>query len=113
MILQSLYYYYQILLKDDSLEIAPPGYSAANVSFVLNLSSVGELLDIFPFTTKFFDGKKERERNYRRMVMPEQVKRTVGISANFMCDNAAYVLGVSGKEAKDLNYAEKRFSVFR
>jgi len=113
MILQSLFNYYQILLKDDSLGIATPGYSAANVSFALNLSPAGELLDIFPFTTKFFDGKKERERNYRRMVVPEQVKRTVGISANFMCDNSAYVLGVSGKEAKDLNYAEKRFSVFR
>jgi len=113
MILQSLFNYYHILLKDDSLGIATPGYSAANVSFALNLSPAGELLDIFPFTTKFFDGKKERERNYRRMVVPEQVKRTVGISANFMCDNSAYVLGVSGKEAKDLNYAEKRFSVFR
>jgi CRISPR-associated protein Csd1 len=113
MILQSLYNYYQILLKDDSLDIAPPGYSAANVSFALNLSPTGDLLDIFPFTTKFFDGKKEREKNYRRMVVPEQVKRTVGIAANFLCDNAAYVLGLSGKEAKDLNYAEKRFEAFR
>lgn len=112
MILQALYNCYQILLKDDTLGIAPPGYSAANVSFALNLSSTGDLLDIFPFTTKFFDGKKERERNYRRMVVPEQVKRTVGISANFLCDNAAYVLGLSGKEAKDSNYAQKRFESF-
>jgi len=113
MILQALYNYYQILLKDDSLDIAAPGYSAANVSFALNLSPTGELLDIFPFTTKFFDGKKERERNYRRMVVPEQVKRTVGITANFLCDNAAYVLGLSDKETKDLNYAKKRFEIFR
>ncbi len=112
MILQSLYNYYQVLLEDESLDIAPPGYSAANVSFALNLSADGKLLDIFPFTTKFFDGKKERERDYRRMVVPEQVKRTVGISANFLCDNAAYVLGLSGKEAKDENYAEKRFEAF-
>ncbi len=112
MILQALYNYYQLLLRDDSLDIAPPGYSAANVSFALNLSPTGELQDIFPFTTKFFDGKKERERNYRRMVVPEQVKRTVGISANFLCDNAAYVLGLSEKEAKDLNYAKKRFDAF-
>lgn len=113
MILQALYNYYQVLLKDESLDIAPPGYSAANVSFALNLSPTGELLDIFPFTTKFFDGKKERERTYRRMVVPEQVKRTVGISANFLCDNAAYVLGLSGKDAKDENYAEKRFEAFQ
>jgi CRISPR-associated protein Csd1 len=113
MILQSLYNYYQILLKDDSLDIAPPGYSMANVSFALNLSPTGELLDIFPFTTKFFDGKKERERNYRRMVVPEQVKRSSGIAANFLCDNAAYVLGLSGKDAKDSEYAQKRFATFR
>jgi CRISPR-associated protein Csd1 len=113
MILQSLYNYYQILLKDDSLDIAPPGYSMANVSFALNLSPTGELLDIFPFTTKFFDGKKERERNYRRMVVPEQVKRSSGIAANFLCDNAAYVLGLSGKDAKDSKYAQKRFATFR
>lgn len=113
MILQSLYNYYQILRADPEVEIAEPGYSTANVSFALNLSSEGELLDILPFSTKFFDGKKERERKSRRMVVPEQVKRTVGISANFLCDNAAYVLGLSDKEAKDEKYAEKRFEAFR
>jgi len=113
MILQALYNYYLILLRDDTMDIAPPGYSAANASFALNLSPKGELLDIFPFATKFIDGKKERERNYRRMVVPEQVKRTVGITANFLCDNAAYVLGLSDKETKDLNYAKKRFEIFR
>jgi len=112
MILQSLYNYYQILLKDDSLDIAPPGYSAANVSFALNLSPTGDLLDIFPFTTKFFDGKKERERNYRRMIVPEQVKRT-GAVPNFLCDNSAYALGISEKDQDEPEYSRKRFEVFR
>lgn len=112
MILQALYNYYQILLKDDSLDIAPPGYSAANVSFALNLSSAGELLDIFPFTTKFFDGKKERERNYRRMVVPEQVKRT-GAVPNFLCDNSTYALGISEKDQDEPAYSRNRFDVFR
>jgi CRISPR-associated protein Csd1 len=114
MILQSLYNYYQILLKDDSLDIAPPGYSAANVSFALNLSPAGELLDIFPFTTKFFDGKKERERNYRRMVVPEQVKRAgIDPKPNFMCDNSAFVLGIPEQTEKDKRYGSRRFEVFR
>ena len=112
MILQALYNYYQILLKDDSLDIAPPGYSAANVSFALNLSPTGDLLDIFPFTTKFFDGKKERERNYRRMIVPEQVKRT-GAVPNFLCDNSAYALGISEKDQDEPEYSRKRFEVFR
>jgi len=114
MILQALYNYYQILLKDDSLDIAPPGYSAANVSFALNLSPTGKLLDIFPFTTKFFDGKKERERNYRRMVVPEQVKRAgIDPKSNFMCDNSAFVLGIPEQTEKDKRYGPRRFDVFR
>ncbi len=43
------------------------------------------------------------------MNVPEQVKRSVNIAANFLCDNAAYVLGLTGKEAKDSDYAQKRF----
>lgn len=111
MILQSLYNYYQILLEDPDVEIAEPGYSAANVSFALNLSSEGGLLDIIPFTSKSLDGKKER--NFRRMIVPEQVKKAAGIVSNFLCDTAAYVLGLSDKEAKDPKYAEKRFDAFR
>jgi CRISPR-associated protein Csd1 len=58
MILQSLYNYYQILREDPDVEIAEPGYSAANVSFALNLSPDGELLDIIPFTSKSLDEKR-------------------------------------------------------
>jgi len=111
MILQSLYNYYQILLDDPEVEIAEPGYSAANVSFALNLSAEGELLDILPLTSKSPDGKKERD--FRRMIVPEQVKKASGIVANFLCDTVAYVLGISEKEAKDPKYAEKRFEAFR
>lgn len=113
MILQSLYRYYEILLKDPEAEISPPGYSAANVSFALNLSAKGELLDIFPFVTRFFDGKKERERNSRRMVVPEQVKRSSGVSSNFLCDNTAYVLGISDKDSEKPEYGHERFEAFR
>jgi len=118
MILQSLYRYYEILLEDPEADISPPGYSAANVSFALNLSPKGELLDIYPFVTKFFDGKKERERNSRRMVVPEQVKRTgINPAPNFLCDNSTFVLSVSDKKNKegqeDLEYIRKRFEAFR
>ena len=47
------------------------------------------------------------------MNVPEQVKRSVNVAANFMCDNAVYVLGLTGKEAKDPGYAQKRFEAFR
>ncbi|MFZ6020802.1 MAG: type I-C CRISPR-associated protein Cas8c/Csd1 [Chloroflexota bacterium] len=112
MILQALYKYYQILLQDPDLEIARPGYSNAPVSYALNLSNEGELLDVIPLFVPVQQGKKTVERP-RRMNVPEQIKRSVNIAANFLCDNAAYVLGLSGKETKDAQYAQKRFEAFR
>lgn len=112
MILQALYNYYQMLCNDPDLDIALPGYSNVPVSHALNLSPEGELLDIIPLYTPVQQGKKTIERP-RRMNVPEQVKRSVNVAANFMCDNAVYVLGLTGKEAKDLDYARKRFEAFR
>ena len=112
MILQSLYNYYQILREDPDVEIAEPGYSNAPVSYALNLSEAGELLDILPLSVPVQQGKKMVERP-KRINVPEQVKRSVNIAANFLCDNAAYVLGLTGKEAKDPAYAQKRFDAFR
>lgn len=112
MILQSLARYYEILQQDPDTAIAPPGYSTTGVSYALNLSGAGELLDIFPLFEQAQRGKKTVEVP-RRMSVPEQVKRTVNVSANFLCDNNVYVLGVSGKEGKDVEYAVKRFQDFR
>jgi CRISPR-associated protein Csd1 len=112
MILQALYNYYQILLKDPDVEIAEPGYSNVPVSYALNLSAQGDLLDIIPLFVPVQKGKKTVERPLR-MSVPEQVKRSVNVAANFLCDNAAYVLGLTGKEAKDPAYAQKRFEAFR
>ena len=112
MILQALTQYYDILASDPESGIAPLGYSSTGVSFRLDLSPQGELLDIIPMFDKVQRGKKTFEAP-RRMIVPEQVKRAAGIAANFLCDNAAYVLGLSGKEMKDPEYAQKRFEAFR
>ena len=112
MILQSLYNYYQILREDPEVEIAQPGYSNAPVSHAVNLSLQGDLLDIIPLYVPVQQGKKTVDKP-RRMNIPEQVKRSVNISPNFLCDNAAYVLGLTEKEAKDPDYAQKRFQAFR
>lgn len=112
MILQSLYNYYTILCADPDVDIAEPGYSKVPVSYALNLSSDGKLTDIIPLFSLVQQGKKSVERP-RRMNVPQQVKRSVNIEANVLCDNAAYVLGLTEKEAKDPNYARKRFESFR
>lgn len=113
MILQSLYRYYEILRTDPEIEIAPPGYNAANVNFALNLSTDGKLLDLYPFTTTVFDGKKDRVLNYRRMIVPERVKKTSGITSNFLCDNANYVLGISKNDEENQEFSRNRFDAFR
>lgn len=106
MILQALARYYDILLNDDKSEIAPPGYSTVGVSYSLNLSVNGELLDVFPL------GTEERGRKTsRRMRVPEQVNHTNKVSAFFLCDNSTYVLGISDRE--EPSYGVKRFNAFR
>jgi len=110
MILQALARYYDILSSDPESGIAPFGYSVAKVSFGLNLSPKGELLDLFPFFTQIQRGKKNIEIPYKEMIVPAQVKRTTGISANFLCDNSAYVLGISDRENPE--YARKRSEAF-
>ncbi|MBO9315851.1 MAG: type I-C CRISPR-associated protein Cas8c/Csd1 [Chloroflexus sp.] len=112
MILQALYNYYTILCADPDVDIAEPGYSKVSVSYALNLSSDGKLIGIIPLFSLVQQGKKSVERP-RRMNVPQQVKRSVNIEANVLCDNAAYVLGLTEKEAKDPNYARKRFESFR
>lgn len=110
MILQALYNYYQILCHDPDTDIAEPGYIKAPVSHALNLSPEGELLDIIPLYIPVQQGKKIVERP-RRMSVPAQVKRSVNVEANVLCDNATYVLGLT--EDGDTDYALKRFNTFK
>ena len=112
MILQALTKYYDILSNDPESDIAPPGYSAIGISFALNISAKGELLDVFPLFEQVQRGKKMEDKP-RRMIVPEQVKRAVNISANCLWDNCVYVLGISDKEAKDPEYNIKRLEAFR
>lgn len=58
MILQALNRYYDILVEDPKTEIAPFGYSTIGVSFALNISAQGELLDILPQFTQEQRGQK-------------------------------------------------------
>ncbi len=113
MILQALTRYYEILRDDPDVEIAPFGYSTAGVSFALNISADGELLDVLPLFVQVPRGKKMREVP-RPMFVPEQVKRA-GSSpkANFLCDNSAFVLGISAKDEDKPGYSAKRFASFK
>lgn len=94
MILQALANYYDIL--NGAGEISKPGYSKANVSFGLNLSIEGKLLNVIPLKVMTQKGKKAVELP-QPMQVPEQIKRSVNVQSNFLCDNATYFMGVDSK----------------
>lgn len=112
MVLQALNRYYETLLQDPESDIAPPGYSVANVSFALVLSEEGDLLDLFPLVRQLQAGKKTIEKPMR-MIVPAQVKKSSNIAANFLCENCTYLLGISDKNESDPSYVNKRFEEFR
>ena len=60
MILQALYRYYEIL-KSAGVEIAEFGYSTEGVSFALNLSAEGDVLDVLPLFEQVQRGRKTVE----------------------------------------------------
>lgn len=111
MILQALSQYYDILLNDDESDIAPPGYSSVGVSFALEISSKGELLNMLPVFQNIVMGKKTVEKP-QRMIVPEYAEPTVNVAASLLCGKSDYVLGISEKDEKKPEHSEKRFAEF-
>lgn len=94
MILQALTRYYQELERRE--EIAGPGWGPVKVSYALEISVNGTLEQVIPVQTEQQRGKKTVLAP-REMILPAPVKRTVGVAANFLCDNSAYLLGIDRK----------------
>ena len=102
MILQALTAYYETLVQSGKLEA--PGWAPAKVSVALDLGENGAVEQ-----TEFL--KTESKRGKKTVIgpqvidMPAQVKRTVGINANFLCDNSSYILGFDDKGKPDRSLA--------
>ena len=94
MILQAPTRYYEDLLSRG--EIAAPGWAPAKISFALCLNENGELTQIVPTMDEVSKGKKTVFQP-QLITLPAAVKRTVGIAANFLWDNSAYLLGIDQK----------------
>ena len=94
MILQALVKHYEDL---NALNlIAPPGWNQVKVSYSLEVDEQGMLLRAASVQENAVKGNKT-VLTPRLMKLPAPVKRTVGIAANFLCDNASYILGLDGK----------------
>lgn len=94
MILQSLVQYYEAL--EQKGEITRPGWCKAKVSFVLELSTEGQLLRVIPLKTEKERGKKT-VLEPQVLEVPEMVTRSSGKASNFLCDNSGYFLGIDNK----------------
>ena len=92
MILQALVDYYEQLSAQG--RIAKPGWAKVKVSWALEIDENGQLLDVLPLRTPSSDGKKMLPRE---MELPAPVKRSSGVSANFLWDNSSYLLGMDNK----------------
>lgn len=96
MILQALVAYYEALAARG--EISRPGWSSVKVSYALEIDENGRLIDVLPTKVQTADGKRSEGRP---MAVPERVKRSSGIVANFLCDNALYLLGIGDADKPD------------
>ena len=94
MILQALTEYYQALEREG--KIAAPGWSPVKVSFALYLGTGGTLEQVVSIQTEQQKGKK-MVLAPQSIPLPAPVKRTVGVAANFLCDNSSYLLGIDNK----------------
>lgn len=102
MILQALVDYYETLLANN--KVAKQGWCQAKTAFALNLNIDGSLKGILTL-------KEEEERGKKKILVPsyrnvpQMVARSSGVSANFLCDNSKYMLGVdaegSGKRVQE------------
>ena len=94
MILQAMTDYYRVL--EQAGKIDAPGWAPVKVSYALLLSENGTLEQVIDIQTEQPRGKKMVSAP-QILSLPAPVKRTVGVAANFLCDNAGYLLGIDSK----------------
>ena len=109
-VLQALAAHYDRIAAEDDADAPPPfGFSRENVSYAVVLSPRGVAVD----TISLLDtsGKKPRPR---ALPVPQAVKRTSGVAANFLWDKTAYALGAKrNPDTKRPAQAEREHAAFR
>ena len=92
MILHALYDYYERKSKDLDAHMAPAGLEWKEIPFIIEIDAQGNPVQIED--TRDGEGKKKRARSF---LVPQGNKKTSGVVANLLWDNAEYVLGVETK----------------
>lgn len=111
MILQALVKHYENLVQEE--KVSKQGWCSAKVSYEIELSKEGEIKNIICLKIEEERGKKKVIRP-QNLLVPEMVTRSSGVSANFLCDNAKYLLGISQEnDEKNKKRAEECFLAAR
>lgn len=94
MILQALNDYYQRRQRSPNPQDRLPafGLEEKEIPFVIEIDAEGQLVSLAD--TRTLDGKKKIGQ---RFLVPQGIKKTSGVAANLLWDNAEYVLGVDTK----------------
>ena len=88
----------------DRDEKAPPyGFSSEKIGFCVVLNADGSVAEVADLRDT------DKKRSPRMLLVPQAVKRTVGIAPNFLWDKSAYVLGVTAGEGKRTAEEHARF----
>ncbi len=104
MMLQALAAYHDRLAQQDASDLPAEGFEKKEIPFIIVLTPGGQFAGIQD--TRTGEGKKKQGRLF---TVPKSVKRTVGIAANLLWDNPAYVLGVArADKEKDPEKLAKR-----
>lgn len=106
MILQALENYYQRKIKEKDSDIPMFGFSKEKISYELVLDLQGNLIQIS------FIGILENSKRYPKLLtVPQGVKKSVNIAANYLWGSTGYVLGIDtkGKQERSL----KTFEAFK
>lgn len=83
-----------VRVYDRKKDAAPYGYSTEKIGFCIGLNGDGSVAEV----TDLRD--TDKKRSPKLLLVPQAVKRTVGIAPNFLWDKTAYVLGVTAGTGK-------------
>lgn len=96
MILQALADYYTRKAADPDARLAAPGFEWKEIPYILTLSDSGEVVAL----SSTYEGNG-KDRRAKKFVVPQSVKKTSGIAANLLWENAEYALGVPREGASE------------
>ncbi len=102
MILQALSKYYERKAADSESNVAPEGWEWKEIPYEFVITQKGQLAAIH-------STQEGSARRFRKFLVPQATKRTVGIKANLLWDNVEYALGANPRNRKDITLRHQQF----